>query len=80
MEYHIKDIELEESPIISTVECPHGVFKLFIEVRQNKEVEIIPIGPTKNNINAAEESLKDSDFEDLLSSVSSFGIESSEMY
>jgi len=76
----IKDIELEESPIISTVECPHGVFKLFIEVRQNKEVEIIPIGPTKNNINAAEESLKDSDFEDLLSSVSSFGIESSEMY
>lgn len=76
----IKNIELEASPIISSVECPHGVFKLFIEVGQNKEIEIIPIGPTKNNINAAEESLKGSDFEDLLPSVSSFGIESSEMY
>ncbi|MCE5329266.1 hypothetical protein LLG07_02905 [bacterium] len=74
------NLELIPSPIISTVECPHGIFKLFIEVKENKDIEITPIGPTRNNMIACERALVGFSTDELLPIVSSFGIESPEMY
>lgn len=73
-------LELYPTPIISTVECPHGIFKLFIEIKENRDIEIIPIGPTKNNMILCEKTLSNCSFDELLAVVSSFGIESAEMY
>ncbi|MCL5070417.1 MAG: hypothetical protein M1308_05915, partial [Actinobacteria bacterium] len=74
------NLELIPSPVISTVECPHGIFKLFIDIKENKEIEIIPMGPARNDIIACEKSLVSCSVDELLPVVSSFGIESQEMY
>jgi len=73
-------LELYPTLVISTVECPHGIFKLFIEIKENRDIEIIPIGPTKNNMILCEKTLSNCSFDELLAVVSSFGIESAEMY
>ncbi|MDD5658492.1 MAG: hypothetical protein PHR39_00550 [Actinomycetota bacterium] len=75
-----ENLDLIPSKVISTVECPHGIFKMFIEIRENKDIQIIPIGPTKNNMIACEMALIGFSADDLLPVVSSFGIESPEMY
>ncbi|MCL4378821.1 MAG: hypothetical protein M1409_10695 [Actinobacteria bacterium] len=74
------NLDLIASEIISTVECPHGIFKLFIEIKENKDMEIIPISPTGNNIQGCEKSVVGCSFDELLPAVSSFGIESAQMY
>ncbi|MDD3520632.1 MAG: hypothetical protein PHU65_05265 [Actinomycetota bacterium] len=73
-------IVFEESPIISSVECPDGIFKLYIEIKPGSEIEIIPIGPVSNNMHACEQSLEGCNFDNLLTTISSFCIESPEMY
>ena len=74
------NLELYPSRIISTVECPHGIFKLYIDVKENRDIEIIPVSSTKNNMILCEKTLRDCSFDELLPVVSSFGIESPEMY
>jgi NADH-quinone oxidoreductase subunit D len=74
------NLELYPSRIISTVECPHGIFKLYIEVKENRDIEIIPISSIKNNMILCEKTLRNCSFDELLPIVSSFGIESPEMY
>jgi len=74
------NLEFFESKIISTVEGAHGVYKMLIEVKENNKIEIIPITSIKNNIISCENSLKNCDFEDLLPIVSSFGIDSADLY
>src|SRR5665811_2435725 len=41
------NLELYPSRIISTVECPHGIFKLYIDIRENRSIEIIPVSSIK---------------------------------
>jgi NADH:ubiquinone oxidoreductase subunit D len=74
------NIELYPSRIISAVESPFGIFKLYIDIKENMDIEIIPVSSTKNNIILCEKTLIDCGFDELLPVVSSFGIESPEMY
>ena len=74
------NLELYPSRIISAVESPYGIFKLYIEVRENRSIEIIPVSSTKNNIILCEKTLQNCSFEELLPVVSSFAIGSPEMY
>jgi len=74
------NIELYSARIISTVECPHGIFKMHINIRENRTIEIIPVSSIKNNIILCEKTLRHCSFDELLPVVSSFGIESPEMY
>jgi NADH-quinone oxidoreductase subunit D len=74
------NLELYPSRFISAVECPHGIFKLYIDVKENRDIEIIPVSSTKNNIILCEKTLRNCSFDELLPVVSSFGIESPEMY
>jgi len=73
-------IYLEESPVISSIECPDGIFKLYMEIHPDAGIEIIPIGPVSNNISACEKTLEGCNFNNLLTTISSFCIESPEMY
>jgi len=74
------NLELYPSKIISTVESVHGVFKLFIDIKENNNIEIIPINSIKNNMILCENSLKNCRFDELLPVVSSFGIDSAQLY
>jgi NADH:ubiquinone oxidoreductase subunit D len=74
------NLELYPSRIISTVECPHGIFKLHIDINENRDIEVIPVSSIKNNMILCEKTLLDCSFDELLPVVSSFGIESPEMY
>jgi NADH-quinone oxidoreductase subunit D len=73
-------IEYEQSSVISSVECPDGIFKLYIEIHPDSKIEIIPIGPLSNNMFACEKTLEGCNFNNLLTTISSFCIESPEMY
>lgn len=77
-EFSIADIM--ETPVISAVEYPDGIYKLLIEVRPDSGIEIVPIGPMVNNANACEMVLEGCNFDNLLATVSSFSIGSPEMY
>jgi Ni,Fe-hydrogenase III large subunit len=74
------NLELYPSSIISSVECPHGIFKMHIDIKENKDIEIVPVSSIKNNIILCEKTLRNCNFDELLPVVSSFGIESPEMY
>ena len=74
------NLELYPSSIISSVECPHGIFKMHIDIKENKDIEIVPVSSIKNNIILCEKTLRNCSFDELLPVVSSFGIESPEMY
>ncbi len=73
-------IDYEQSPIISSIECPDGVFKLYMEIHPDSKIEIIPIGPSSNNMYACEKTLEGCNFNNLLTTISSFCITSPEMY
>ena len=74
------NLELYPARIISAVESPFGIFKLYIDIKENRTIEIIPVGSTKNNIILCEKTLRGCSFDELLPVVSSFAIESPEMY
>ena len=60
-----KEIELPYSEIISSIECPHGVFKIFFEAKQNKIIKLVVMGPSRNSLNLAEKILPGNRIEDV---------------
>ena len=53
---------------------------MHIDIKENKDIEIVPVSSIKNNIILCEKTLRNCSFDELLPVVSSFGIESPEMY
>jgi NADH-quinone oxidoreductase subunit D len=75
----ISEIELEYSEMISCVECPHGVFKIFIEMKNNKVLNLVILGPSKNSIYLAEKILPGNRVEDVEIILASLDINSGEL-
>jgi len=76
----VSSFELEQSPIISSIESPHGLFKLYIEILPESKIEIIPIGSVSNSMFACEKALEGCSFDNLLTTITSFCIDSPTMY
>jgi NADH:ubiquinone oxidoreductase subunit D len=63
----------------SSIECPHGVFKMFLEAEDDKILNLTVIGPSKNSLYLAEKVIQGSRFEDLELILSSFDLSSGEI-
>ncbi len=75
----ISEIELEYSEMISSVECPHGVFKIFIELKGSQVLNLIVLGPSKNSLYLAERILPGNRVEDVEIILASLDINSGEL-
>jgi len=70
-EEHIKklinlaDLEIPFSEMVSSVECPHGVFKIYFEIKDNRMESLVVMGPSRNSLNCAERILQGNRVEDL---------------
>jgi NADH:ubiquinone oxidoreductase subunit D len=51
--------------MISSIECPHGVFKIYIEVNENIISNMVLMGPSKNSLFLAEKILEGNRLEDV---------------
>jgi NADH-quinone oxidoreductase subunit D len=76
---NLEDLEFPLSSMISSIECPHGVFKIYIEVKENKILNFLVIGPSKNSIYFSEKMLPGSKLEDLELILASLDISSGEI-
>jgi len=75
----ISEIELEHSEMVSSVECPHGVFKIFIEMKDNRVLNLIVLGPSRNSLYLAEKILPGNRVEDVELILASLDICSGEL-
>jgi NADH-quinone oxidoreductase subunit D len=75
----ISEIELEYSEMVSSVECPHGVFKTFIEMKDNRVLNLIVLGPSRNSLYLAEKILPGNRVEDVELILASLDICSGEL-
>lgn len=73
------DLDLPFSEMASSIECPHGVFKMFLEAEGDKILNLTVIGPSKNSLYLAEKVIQGSRFEDLELILSSFDLSSGEI-
>ncbi len=71
--------EFPFSAMTSSIECPHGDFKIFIEVKGNKLLSLVIMGPSKNSLLLSEEVLRDNKLEDLNLILASLDISSGEI-
>jgi NADH-quinone oxidoreductase subunit D len=75
----ISEVELEFSEMVSSVECPHGVFKTFIEMKDNRVLNFIVLGPSRNSLYLAEKILPGNRVEDVELILASLDICSGEL-
>ncbi|MBE3090141.1 MAG: hypothetical protein IMZ45_03780, partial [Actinobacteria bacterium] len=50
--------------MISSIECPHGVFKIYVEVKENTVSNMVLMGPSRNSLFLAEKILEGNRLED----------------
>jgi NADH-quinone oxidoreductase subunit D len=76
---NISEVELDFSEMVSSVECPHGVFKIFIEMKNERVLNFIVLGPSRNSLYLAEKILPGNRVEDVELILASLDICSGEL-
>ncbi len=76
---NVSHIELPFSTMISSVECPHGVFKVYIEVEKNEVISLVVAGPSKNSLAVCEKILNKSKIDDASLILASLDISTGEI-
>jgi NADH-quinone oxidoreductase subunit D len=76
---NLDDLDLPFSEMISSIECPHGIFKIFLEAEGNKILNLIIMGPSGNNLYLARKVLLNTRLKDLEIILTSFDISCGEM-
>lgn len=76
---NLSDLEIPFTEMISTVECPHGAFKVFFEIKDNIILNLIIMGPSRNSLFLAEKILPGNRVEDIELILSSLDISSGEI-
>ena len=62
---NLSELEFPFSSMISSIECPHGVFKIYLEVNKNTISNMILMGPSRNSLFLAEKILEGNRLEDV---------------
>ena len=62
---NLSHMEFQLSTISCSIECPHGIFKIYIEVEKNNINSLIVKGPSTNSLILSEEILEKNELEDV---------------
>jgi Ni,Fe-hydrogenase III large subunit len=65
--------------MISSVECPHGVFKIFVEIKNDLILNLLILAPSRNSVYLAEKILPGNRVEDVELILASLDINSGEL-
>ena len=75
----ISHLEFPLFMMISEVECPHGVFKVYTEVEKDEILSLVVMGPSTNSLMVGEKVLHGSSIDDLDLILASLDISSGEI-
>lgn len=76
---NLAHLDFPLSTMVSTVECPHGVFRIYTEIEKNKVLNLVIMGPSKNSLMLAEKILCKTKLDDLNLILGSLDISSGEI-
>jgi NADH-quinone oxidoreductase subunit D len=76
---NLSHLDFSLTPFISSVECPHGTFKMFGEIEGNKLRTFSVMGPSRQALVLSEKLLEGSLFEDLEIIIASLDISAGEL-
>lgn len=62
---NLSHIKLPFSNMVSSVECPHGVFRIYAEFKDTKVLNLVFMGPSFNSVLLGERILKEGKLEDF---------------
>lgn len=62
---NLSELKFPFSSMISSIECPHGVYKIYIEVNENVISNMVLMGPSRNSLFLAEKILEGNRLEDV---------------
>src|SRR4030043_1809110 len=62
---NVSHLEFQSSAISYGIECPHGLFKIYIEVDKNNVNSLVVNGPSLNSLILSEEILAGNKIEDI---------------
>lgn len=62
---NLSHLDFPFSSIVSSMECPHGIFRIYIEVEMAKVLNLVVMGPSKNSLIMGEEILSDNKIDDI---------------
>jgi len=62
---NLSHLEFQSSAVSYGIECPHGLFKIYIEVEKNNINSLVVKGPSINSLILSEEILKGNKIEDI---------------
>ncbi len=65
---------------VASVECPHGAYKIFLELEDEYILNLVPITPSINSLFCAQEILQGSKVEDIILIIASLDLSSSEFF
>jgi NADH-quinone oxidoreductase subunit D len=62
---NIANLEFQPGSVSSGIECPHGIFKVYLEVEKREIKSLIIMGPSLNSLILSEQVLRGSKIEDI---------------
>ncbi len=75
----LRELDLPFSEMTSSIECPHGVLKIFLEAEGDKILNLVLMGPSRNSLYLAEKIIPGSEFDNLEMILTSFDINCGEI-
>jgi len=76
---NLADLDMPFTEMVSSIECPHGVFKIFFEIKGNRVLRLVVMGPSRNSLYLAENILPGNRVEDAELILASLDLSSGEI-
>ncbi len=76
---NLSELDMPYNKMVSSIECPHGVFKIYFEIEKNVVEKLVVMGPSRNSLYLAETILCGSRTEDIELILASLDISSGEI-
>jgi len=76
---NLSELDMPYTEMISSIECPHGVFKIYFEIAGNTVLKLVVMGPSRNSLYLAENILCGNRAEDIELILASLDISSGEI-
>ena len=76
---NLSELDMPYNQMVSSIECPHGVFKIYFEIEGNTVLKLVVMGPSRNSLYLAENILCGSRTDDIELILASLDISSGEI-
>ena len=76
---NLSELDIPYNRMVSSIECPHGVFKIYFEIEGSTVLKLVVMGPSRNSLYLAQNILSGSAIDDIELILASLDISSGEI-